>query len=102
MINYEDYSTLVEEMSLEQGLGLVLEQIPLIIFCQQVVYHYCFIIRETDKNLVVIVPDEDGHEHVKIINKECIETVEMLYEDMLLKANEKIKEEKESWGFMYV
>ena len=102
MINYEDYSTLVEEMSLEQGLGLVLEQIPLIIFCQQVVYHCCFIIRETDKNLVVIVPDEVGHEHVKIINKEYIETVELIYEDMLIKADKRIKKEEDNWRFMYV
>ena len=102
MINHEDYSTLVEEMSLDQGLGLVLEQIPLIIFCKQIVYHCCFIIRETDKNLVIIVPDEVGHEHVKIINKDYIESVELIYEDMLLKAEEKMKDEKESWGFMYV
>lgn len=93
MINHEDYTTLLEEMSLEQGLGLVIEELPLIVYCTQTIYTLCFLIRETDQNLVLIVPDEDGHEFVKVVNKKYVETIEIMYQEMLDKNNNKNRKE---------
>ena len=103
MINFEDYSTLLEEMSLEQGLGLVLEELPLIVYCTNVVYKLCFIVRETDKNLVIVCPDEKGHEFVKVVNKDYVESVEIIYQELLEKMKEKVFCEKD-WKecMMYV
>ena len=89
MINFEDYSTLLEEMSLEQGLGLVLEELPLIVYCTNVVYTLCYLVRETDKNLVIVCPDEAGHEFVKVVNKDFVESVEIVYQELLDKMKEK-------------
>ena len=104
MINFEDYSTLLEEMSLEQGLGLVLEQLPLIVYCTNVVYQLCFIVRETDKNLVIVCPDEKGHEFVKVVNKDYVERVEIVYQELLdsLEKDKQFCKDDFKECFMYV
>lgn len=80
--------TLWEEMSLEQGLGLVIEELALNVYLDKIVYSLCYLIRETDRNLVLVVPDEEGHEHVKVVNKDYVEAIEIVYQDMLVRVDE--------------
>ena len=84
--------TLLEEMSLEQGLGLVIEELALNVYLDKIVYSLCYLIRETDRNLVLVVPDEEGHEQVKVVNKDYVEAIEIVYQDMLVRVDEQPNE----------
>ena len=69
---------------------------PLIINTDIATYHYCFLTYEDDKYIVIAVIDKTGAEFAKIINKNTVLSVEVLYQQML-KTPEDNKE-----GDMYV
>ena len=83
--------TLLEEMSLEQGLGFVIEELALVVYCTDVVYTGAYLVGETDRNLVLVVPDSVGREFVKVVNKDFVVSVEILYEEMLDNVSDEFK-----------
>lgn len=44
-------------------------------------YSLCFIERETEKYLDILVTMEDGREKLRIVSKKDIESVDILYQD---------------------
>ncbi len=51
-------------------------------------FNLAFIERETDENLCILVTDESGREKLKIINKEFVEYVEIVYQDDIYSEND--------------
>lgn len=79
----EDILTLLDEISEQQKLGMEAEQIPLIINIEGCLHYPCFIIHETDKYISIVQGSVKGEEFCKIIHKEYISSIAILYEQML-------------------
>lgn len=91
-----NYTFLLKRISKKQGLGLNWNEMSLIINTDIATYIHAVIIYEDDEYLVVIVPDtKTGAEFAKILNKNTVLSVEIIYQQML----EKPKHLK--WGCMY-
>lgn len=78
-----NYTLLLKDISKKQGLGLTANELPLIINTDLTIYMMCFITYEDDDYLVIVVPDEEGQEYAKILNKDTILSVEVVYAQML-------------------
>ena len=68
------------------------EPLPLIIITTDNVYAPCFIVSEEQNLLSVVLLDSEGHEFVKIINKDYIVAIEVFYEEMVVKGGDENKE----------
>ena len=68
------------------------EPLPLIIITTDNVYAPCFIVSEEQNLLSVVLVDGEGHEFVKIINKDYIVAIEVFYEEMVIKGGDENKE----------
>lgn len=72
-----------------QGLGMKVTDLPLIINTEAITYTFAQIITETDKYLLIVIPDsETGAEYCKIINKTKIDSVDIIYEQMISENEE--------------
>lgn len=80
-----NYTLLLKDISKKQGLGIPGNELPLIINTDLTIYTMCFITYEDDDYLVIVIPDEKGQEYAKILNKDTILSVEVLYAQMLQK-----------------
>jgi len=80
-----NYTLLLKDISKKQGLGIPGNELPLIINTDLTIYTMCFITYEDDDHLVIVIPDEKGQEYAKILNKDTILSVEVLYAQMLQK-----------------
>lgn len=78
-----NYTMLLEKISKEQGLGLQWNQMPLIINTDMDTYSHAFITYEDDEYMTIIVTDDSGAEFAKIINKNTVLSVEIIYAQML-------------------
>ena len=80
-----DYHLLLTEISKRQGLGTTPTEMPVIIHTDTHTYTYADLVYEDEDFLVIIVPDEEGHEYAKILNKQTILSIEIIYAQMLKK-----------------
>lgn len=78
-----NYNMLLQKISDDQGLGLSADEIPLIINTDLTTYIQAFITYEDDEYIVIVVPDENGAEYAKIINKSTVVSIEIIYMQML-------------------
>ena len=73
----------MERISKEQGLGLHWNEMPLIIHTDLATYTMAYITYEDEEYLSIIVPNEDNAEYAKILNKNTIITIDVIYQQML-------------------
>lgn len=78
-----DYHMLITEISKQQGLGTTAKEMPLIIHTETHTFTMAYLMYEDEDYLIIIVPDKDGAELAKILNKQSILTVEIIYAQML-------------------
>ena len=58
---------------------------PLIIHTDLTTYSMAYLMYEDEDYLVIVVPNKDGEEYAKILNKNTILGVEVIYAQMLKK-----------------
>ena len=58
---------------------------PLIIHTDTHTFTMAYIMYEDEEYLTIVVPNEDGAEMAKILNKQSILTIEVIYAQMLQK-----------------
>ena len=80
-----NYTLLLERISKEQALGLHWNEIPLIIHTDLATYTMAYITYEDEEYLSIVVPNKDGAEYAKILNKNTILSVDVIYAQMLEK-----------------
>jgi len=80
-----DYQLLLTEISRKQGLGLTPLEMPLIIHTDTHTFTMAYIMYEDEDYLTIAVPNEEGAEYAKILNKQSILTLEVIYAQMLNK-----------------
>ena len=78
-----DYHLLLLEISKSQGLGLTAKEMPLIIHTDLTTYTMAYLSYEDEDYLIIVVPNEEGAEYAKILNKNTILSVEVIYAQML-------------------
>lgn len=78
-----DYHLLLIEISKDQKLGLTAKEMPLIVHTELATYTMAYLLYEDEDYLIIAVPDKDGAELAKIIPKNTILTVEVIYQQML-------------------
>ena len=84
-----DYHLLLTEISKRQGLGISPNEMPVIVHTDTHTYTMAYLFYEDEDYLIISVPDEDGHEFTKILNKDTILTVEVIYQQMLTPKKDK-------------
>ena len=75
----------MERISKEQGLGLHAHEMPLIIHTDLATYTMAYITYEDEEYLSIVVPNKDGAEYAKILNKNTILAIDVIYAQMLEK-----------------
>ena len=75
----------MERISKEQGLGLHAHEMPLIIHTDLATYTMAYITYEDEEYLSIIVPSEDNAEYAKILNKNTVLAINVIYAQMLEK-----------------
>ena len=80
-----DYHLLLLEISKSQGLGLTAKEMPLIVHTDLATYTMAYLMYEDEDYLIIAVPNEEGAELAKILNKNTILSVEVIYQQMLTK-----------------
>ena len=78
-----NYTLLLERISKEQALGLHWNEISLIIHTDLFTYTMAQITYEDEDHITIIVPSPEGEEFAKILNKDTINTIEIIYQQML-------------------
>ena len=78
-----NYTLLLERISNEQRLGLRAREMPLIIHTDLATYTMAYITYEDEEYLSIIVPNEEGAEYAKILNKNTILAINVIYAQML-------------------
>lgn len=83
-----DYHLLLLEISKDQGLGLTAKEMPLIIHTDLATYTMAYLLYEDEDYLIIAVPNKEGAELAKIIPKNTILTIEVVYAQMLKKPKQ--------------
>jgi len=78
-----DYQLLLTEISRKQGLGLTPLEMPLIIHTDTHTFTMAYLLYEDEDYVTIVVPNEEGAEYAKILNKQTILTIEVIYAQML-------------------
>lgn len=78
-----NYTVLLEKISKEQGLGIAWKEIPLIVNTGLTTYTMAYINYEDEEYIVIVIPDAEGAEFVKILNKNTVLSVEIVYQQMM-------------------
>ena len=78
-----NYTLLLERISKEQALGLHWNEISLIIHTDLFTYTMAQITYEDEEYLSIVVPNKDGAEYAKILNKNTIIAIDVIYAQML-------------------
>ena len=78
-----NYTLLLERISKEQGLGIPVTEMPLIIHTDLTTYTMAYITYEDEEYLSIVVPNKDGAEYAKILNKNTILAIDVIYAQML-------------------
>lgn len=80
-----NYTLLLTDISKKQGLGIPVTEMPLIIHTDLTTYTMAYITYEDEEYLSIIVPNEDNAEYAKILNKNTILAIDVIYAQMLEK-----------------
>ena len=80
-----DYQLLLTDISKKQGLGIPATELPLIINTDLTTNTMAYLLYEDEDYLVITVPNKDGAEFAKILPKNTILSVEIIYAQMLEK-----------------
>ena len=80
-----NYTLLLTDISKKQGLGIPVTEMPLIIHTDLTTYTLAYITDEDEEYLSIVVPNKDGAEYAKILNKNTILSVDVIYAQMLEK-----------------
>ena len=80
-----DYQLLLTDISKKQGLGIPVHELPLIVNTDITTYTMAYLLYEDEDYLVITVPNKDGAEFAKILPKNTILSVEIIYAQMLEK-----------------
>ena len=83
-----NYTLLLTDISKKQGLGLNWNEMPVIIHTDLMTYTMAYIHYEDTDYMSIVVPDGDGAEYGKILNKATILSVELVYAQMLEKPKD--------------
>ena len=78
-----NYTLLLTDISKKQGLGIPWTEMPLIIHTDLTTYTMAYITYEDEDHITIIVPSPKGEEFAKILNKDTINTIEIIYAQML-------------------
>ena len=78
-----NYTLLLTDISKKQALGLPWNEMPLIINTDLTTYTMAYITYEDEEYLTIVVPNEEGAEYAKILNKSTILSVDVIYAQML-------------------
>lgn len=78
-----NYTLLLTDISKKQGLGIPASEMPLIIHTDLTTYTMAYITYEDEEYLSIVVPNKDGAEYAKILNKSTILTIDVIYAQML-------------------
>ena len=78
-----NYTLLLTDISKKQGLGIPYTELPVIIHTDIKTYTMAYITYEDEDYLTIVVPNEEGAEYAKILNKNTILGVEVIYQQML-------------------
>ena len=73
----------MDRISTEQGQGLHAHEMPLIIHTDLATYTMAYITYEDEDYLSIIVPSEDNAEYAKILNKNTVLAINVIYAQML-------------------
>ena len=88
-----NYTLLLTDISKKQGLGIPWTEMPLIIHTDLTTYTMAYITYEDEEYLSIVVPNKDGAEFAKILPKNTILSVEIIYAQMLEKPTTHSKED---------
>ena len=88
-----NYTLLLTDISKKQGLGIAVTEMPVIIHTDLTTYTMAYITYEDEEYLSIVVPNKDGAEFAKILNKNTILSVEVIYAQMLEKPTTHSKED---------
>ena len=80
-----DYQLLLTDISKKQGLGIPAHELPLIVNTDITTYTMAYLLYEDEDYLVITVPNKEGAEFAKILPKNTILSVEIIYAQMLEK-----------------
>ena len=80
-----NYTLLLTDISKKQGLGIPWAEMPLIIHTDLTTYTMAYITYEDEEYLSIVVPNEEGAEYAKILNKNTIISVDLRYARILEK-----------------
>ena len=80
-----NYTLLLTDISKKQGLGIPWAEMPLIIHTDLTTYTMAYITYEDEEYLSIVGPNEEGAEYAKILNKNTIISVDVIYAQMLEK-----------------
>ena len=80
-----NYQLLLTDISKKQGLGIPAHELPLIVNTDITTYTMAYLLYEDEDYLVITVPNKDGAEFAKILPKNTILSVEIIYAQMLEK-----------------
>ena len=83
-----DYHLLLLEISKSQGLGLTAKEMPLIVHTDLATYTMAYLMYEDEDYLIIAVPNQEGAELAKIIPKNIILSIEVIYQQMLKKPKD--------------
>ena len=78
-----NYTTLLTRISQKQGLGIPWNELPLIINTDTTTYTMVSITYEDEDYICISMPNEDGAEFAKMLNKATIISIEIIYQQML-------------------
>ena len=78
-----NYTLLLTDISKKQGLGIPVTEMPLIIHTDLTTYTMAYITYEDEEYLSIVVPNKDGAEYAKILNKSTILAIDVIYAQML-------------------
>lgn len=80
-----DYHMLLMEISKKQGLGTTATEMPVIICTKIATYPCAYLLYEDEDYLIIVITDQEGAELAKILRKDTILSVEVIYQQMLQK-----------------
>lgn len=93
----QETMVLLSNLIKEQKLGMPVTETPMIIYLDGAIYPFTYLVDETEDYLSIMVVNEEGRQHAKVLNKQYIQSIEILYLDQVMK-HEKRKDKEGMYG----
>ena len=81
---------LLEQMAKTQRLDEPITNLPCIIYLEDAMYYYAYLVDETDDYLSICCLNEEGREHAKVLNKSYIQSIELMYQDTIKTPKQRV------------